>query len=706
MSKPILIVSTHPGAGLTSTVLGLYHALDRQGSKVAFHKPILQLNNEHDTQDYSEILLSKHCRATQDPSLRIHPERVQKAIDKDKLDELMEEIIDNFNNAKGDADIVIMEGLLENASTPYAHDVNKRIARALSADVILLSSARVPNLQRLENRLEYAINQFGGREKEIVLGAIINHVDDENALTTAQIITSKIFGRQFQLFGAIPANKTLSAPRVIDLQKHLNANIVLEGEMHKRRVHEYVMFARTVPNAVHLLRPNYCIFSPCDRVDTLMAVTIAAKSGANLGCLILTGETNTSDTIMKLCRPLLEESKLPILHVAISSWKTGLAMEGFNRYIPDDDDERVQNTKEYFAEHIKSDWVDAYLKRQRQSAISPAAFRYGIVQRAIAAQKTIVLPEGNEPRTVVAASLCAARGMAKCILLANPEEVRHIAEQQGVSLGDNIEIIDPDTIRERYIPRLIELRKHKGMNETLARTQLEDNVMLATMMLEADVVDGLVSGAVHTTANTIRPPLQIIKTAEGAQAVSSVFFMCLPDQVLVYGDCAIIPNPSEDELAQIAIQSHDSAKAFGIEPRVAMISYSTGTSGSGADVEKVKTATEKVRQLRPDILVDGPLQYDAAAIESVGKKKAPDSPVAGRATVFIFPDLNTGNTTYKAVQRSANAISMGPVLQGMRKPVNDLSRGALVDDIVYTIAITAVQAAQNDAKQTQTPHNP
>ncbi|MFC2279670.1 MAG: phosphate acetyltransferase, partial [Cardiobacterium hominis] len=325
----------------------------------------------------------------------------------------------------------------------------------------------------------------------------------------------------------------------------------------------------------------------------------------------------------------------------------------------------------------------------------PAAFRYQIVQRAIAAQKTIVLPEGDEPRTVVAASICAERNMARCVLIAKPESVQAVAAQQGVTLGDNITIIDPAAVREKYVARLVELRKAKGMTEDQAREALEDGVMLGTMMLEAGEVDGLVSGAVHTTANTIRPPLQIIKTAPGASMVSSVFFMCLPDQVLVYGDCAIVPNPTADELAQIAIQSNDSAKAFGIEPRVAMISYSTGSSGSGADVEKVKEATAKVRELRPDILVDGPLQYDAAAVESVGKQKAPNSPVAGQASVFIFPDLNTGNTTYKAVQRSANAISMGPVLQGMRKPVNDLSRGALVDDIVYTIAITAVQAAHS-----------
>ncbi len=700
MTRSILVVGTHHGAGLTSTVLGLYHALDRQGSTVVFHKPVRQLNPNLDSIDYSDLLLVSHCRGSQDKSLRVHPDVVQQAIDKGNLDELMEKMIANFDKAKGNADIVIMEGLLENANMPYAHDINQRIARALSADVLLVSTARVPNLQRLENRLDYAASQFGGYDKGMVLGAIINHVDDENSLSAAELLKSKRFNERFQLFGAIPVSKNLSAPRVIDLQKHLNAGVILEGEIYNRRVHDYVMFARTVPNAIHLLRPNYCIFSPCDRDDTLMAVTIAAKAGANLSCLVLTGEHNTTNAIMKLCQPLLEEAKLPILHFGGNSWDAGRAMEGFNRHIPEDDDERVQNTKEYFAEHIKSDWVTAYLKRERVRAISPAAFRYGIVQRAIAAQKTIVLPEGNEPRTIVAANICAARGMANCILLGEPEEIQYIAEQQGVTLHDNIKIIDPETIRENYVQRLIELRAHKGMNETLARSQLEDNVMLATMMLEAGVVDGMVSGAVHTTANTIRPPLQIIKTAAGTKVVSSVFFMCLPDQVLVYGDCAIIPNPSEDELAQIAIQSYESAKAFGIEPKVAMISYSTGNSGAGADVEKVKAATDKVRELRPDILIDGPLQYDAAAIESVGKKKAPDSEVAGRATVFIFPDLNTGNTTYKAVQRSANAISMGPVLQGMRKPVNDLSRGALVDDIVYTIAITAVQAAQNTEKQT------
>ncbi|MBF2933656.1 phosphate acetyltransferase, partial [Pseudomonas aeruginosa] len=301
-------------------------------------------------------------------------------------------------------------------------------------------------------------------------------------------------------------------------------------------------------------------------------------------------------------------------------------------------------------------------------------------------------PEGSEPRTVQAAAICQARGIARCVLLAKPDEVQAVAQAQGIVLPEGLEIIDPDLVRQRYVEPMVELRKGKGLNAPMAEQQLEDSVVLATMMLALDEVDGLVSGAIHTTASTIRPALQLIKTAPGYNLVSSVFFMLLPDQVLVYGDCAVNPDPSASDLAEIAVQSAASAQAFGIPARVAMISYSTGDSGSGVDVDKVREATRLAREQRPDLLIDGPLQYDAAAIASVGRQKAPNSPVAGQATVFIFPDLNTGNTTYKAVQRSADCVSVGPMLQGLRKPVNDLSRGALVEDIVYTIALTAIQA--------------
>ena len=335
-----------------------------------------------------------------------------------------------------------------------------------------------------------------------------------------------------------------------------------------------------------------------------------------------------------------------------------------------------------------------HIASQTTDRVSPAQFRFNMIKAARNANKRIVLPEGAEPRTVQAAVICHEKGIAQCILLAKHEEVEAVAKEYNLTLPNSLQIIDPATLVENYVAPMCELRKSKGMTEEQAHVQLQDSVVLGTMMMAQNDVDGLVSGAVHTTANTIRPALQLIKTAADESIVSSIFFMLLAGQVVVYGDCAVNPNPTAEQLAEIAIQSAKSAKAFGIEPRVAMISYSTINSGSGPDVDLVVEATKLVKEKAPELAVDGPLQYDAAVVESVAQSKAPNSPVAGKANVFIFPNLTTGNCTYKAVQRNANVLSVGPMLQGLRKPVNDLSRGALVEDIVYTIALTAIQATQ------------
>lgn len=330
--------------------------------------------------------------------------------------------------------------------------------------------------------------------------------------------------------------------------------------------------------------------------------------------------------------------------------------------------------------------------------MSPAAFCHLLTERARRANKRILLPEGDEPRTIRAAIYCQERRIARCVLIGKRREIERIARAEALVLPEQLEIIDPDAVRDAYVAPLVEFRKSKNLSAAAALDQLTDNVMLGTVMLALGQGDGLVSGAVHSSANTVRPALQIIRTRPDAKVVSSIFFMCLPDQVVAYGDCAINTDPDAETLADIAIQSADSVAQFGIPPRVAMISYSTGESGSGVDVDKVREATRIAKTKRPDLLIDGPLQYDAAASSDVAALKAPNSLVAGRATVFIFPDLNTGNTTYKAVQRSAHVISIGPMLQGLKRPVNDLSRGALVEDIIYTIALTAIQAEQNDAE--------
>ncbi len=340
---------------------------------------------------------------------------------------------------------------------------------------------------------------------------------------------------------------------------------------------------------------------------------------------------------------------------------------------------------------IDSNAFEAYKTADRTQKLSPYAFRNQVVRLAQNAKKRIVLPEGDEPRTIEAAAICQSRGIAQCVLLGDPAKIRTVADERGVTLPDGIEIIEPSTVIDKYVAPMVERRKGK-IDEEGARQALQDTVYLGTMMLQVGDVDGLVSGAVHTTADTIRPAFQLIKTAPEYSLVSSVFFMLLPEQVVVYGDCAVNPNPTAEQLAEIAIQSAESAKSFGIDPKVALISYSTMNSGSGEDVETVKSALQIVREKAPNLKVDGPLQFDAASVPSVGKQKAPNSQVAGEANVFIFPDLNTGNTTYKAVQRTAGVISVGPMLQGLNKPVNDLSRGCLVDDIVYTIALTAIQA--------------
>jgi len=341
-------------------------------------------------------------------------------------------------------------------------------------------------------------------------------------------------------------------------------------------------------------------------------------------------------------------------------------------------------------------WADDWKRRLLEPCepkITPSMFRLQLMRKARLANKRIVLPEGTEPRTLQAANICAERGLAQCILLGDKQEILVAAQKIQLTLHEKITIIEPQLVREKYLVPLLELRRSKGLTESTARQQLEDNVVLGTMMIKLNEVDGLVSGAIHTTANTIRPALQLIKTVPGSQLVSSIFFMCLPDQVLIYGDCAINPKPTAEALADIAIQSANSAVTFGFSARIAMLSYSTGTSGFGEDVEKVRRATEIVRQKRPDILIEGPIQYDAAIDVGVAALKLPQSQVAGRANIFVFPDLNAGNIAYKMVQRSTGIVCIGPMLQGLQKPVNDLSRGCLVEDIVFTIALTAVQGS-------------
>ncbi|MCU9949342.1 phosphate acetyltransferase [Pseudomonas sp. PDM13] len=687
------IAPTGFGVGLTSISLGLVRALELAGLKVGFYKPIAQHHPGDRGPERSSELIARTHGLTAPKALELS--QVERMLGDGQLDELLEEIVSRYQQAAEGKDVVIVEGMVPTRHASYAARVNFHLAKSLDAEVILVSAPENETITELSDRIEIQAQLFGGPRDPKVLGVILNKVREADFATQIRENSSLLRSDDFRLLGCIPWEDELNAARTRDVADLLGARVINAGDYEQRRVQTIVLCARAVPNTVPLLKPGVLVVTPGDRDDIILAASLAAMNGVPLAGLLLCSDFPPDPRIMELCRGALQGG-LPVLAVATGSYDTATNLNRMNKEIPVDDRERAEKVTEFVARFLDQEWLRDRCGTPRELRLSPPAFRHQLVKRAQLAGKRIVLPEGAEPRTVQAAAICQARGIARCVLLAKPEEVQAVAVAQGIVLPEGLEILDPDLVRPRYVDPMVELRQGKGLNAPMAAAQLEDSVVLGTMMLALGEVDGLVSGAVHTTANTIRPALQLIKTAPGYKLVSSVFFMLLPEQVVVYGDCAVNPDPSAAELAEIALQSADSAAAFGIVPKVAMISYSTGDSGSGEEVEKVREATRLARAARPDLLIDGPLQYDAAAIDSVGRQKAPNSPVAGHATVFVFPDLNTGNTTYKAVQRSAQVVSVGPMLQGLRKPVNDLSRGALVDDIVYTIALTAIQAATRD----------
>ncbi|MBK0093948.1 MULTISPECIES: phosphate acetyltransferase [Erwiniaceae] len=711
MSRTIMLIPTGTSVGLTSVSLGVIRAMERKGVRLSVFKPIAQPRAGGDAPDQTTTIIRKNSAIPAAEPLQMS--RVESLLGSNQQDVLMEEIIANYHANAQDAEVVLVEGLVPTRKHQFASSLNYEIAKTLNAEIVFVTALGNDSPAQLKERIELTQSSFGGSKNKNITGVIINKLnapvdeqgrtrpdlseifDDSTKANIANIDPKQLFANSpLPILGCVPWSFDLIATRAIDMCRHLNAEIINEGEIQTRRVKSVTFCARSIPHMLEHFRPGSLLVTSADRPDVLVAACLAAMNGIEIGAVLLTGGYQIEAPIARLCERAFQTG-LPVFMVKTNTWQTSLSLQSFNLEVPADDTQRIEKVQEYVASFIDADWVESLTATsERSRRLSPPAFRYQLTELARKAGKRIVLPEGDEPRTVKAAAICAERGIASCVLLGNPDEIQRVAAAQGVVLGQGIEIVDPEVVRENYVPRLVELRKSKGMTEVVAQEQLEDNVMLGTMMLERGEVDGLVSGAVHTTANTIRPPLQLIKTAPNSSLVSSVFFMLLPEQVLVYGDCAINPDPNPEQLAEIAIQSADSAKAFGIDPRVAMISYSTGNSGAGSDVEKVREATRIAQEKRPDLVIDGPLQYDAAIMEDVAKSKAPNSAVAGRATVFIFPDLNTGNTTYKAVQRSADLISIGPMLQGMRKPVNDLSRGALVDDIVYTIALTAIQSQQ------------
>jgi phosphate acetyltransferase len=706
MTRTLLMVPTGAHVGLTSACLGLLRALDERGVRVGFLKPLAQPRADG-TEEASVALVSALTPLR--PPAPMPADAVEEVLGTGGIDAVLEEVMVRWQPLQAEHDVIMVEGLNPGPTQIYSSRLNQAMARALDAEVILVGTfasrpgAEQPGprddaspgatwsdeVEHLVDGLAITAGTYASGERGRVVGCIVTRVPDETA--AASVVAAALTQRRLPLLAAVPFDIALTQPRVRDLVRDMRPRVLSAGDQ-SRRIQDTSVLAQNIPGGLRVFTDGRLIVVPGDRHDVIMAACLAALNGTRLAALLLTVGIDPDPAVWKLTSAATETG-LPILVTEEATFATVMRVQAIDVDLSSDDLERAEAVMAHGAAAIHDDVVSTLLSAPEARRLSPAAFRYRLTELAKAARQRIVLPEGTEPRTVQAAVECAERGIARPVLLAARPAVEQVARSLGLNLPEALETIDPARIAEGYVAPLAALRAHKGWTEEIARERLTDPITVGTMMLHSGDVDGLVAGAEHTTADTVRPALQILGTAKGSKLVSSVFFMCLPDEVLVYGDCAINPQPTAAELADIAIQSAGSARAFGIEPRVAMISFSTGESGSGGDVAKVVEATHLVRERDPDLAVDGPLQYDAATSTSVGRSKRPGSAVAGRATVFIFPNLDSGNTTYKAVQRSADVISIGPMLQGLAKPVNDLSRGALVADIVYTIALTAVQAS-------------
>ncbi len=703
MSRTLLLVAIGHEVGLTSASLGLVRAFDRAGEPVTFAKPIAQLRPGYVGPERSRALLELTTLLRPPASIQLEEASELLAQGGEQL--LLEKVVARVNRVReadshhGQVPVVILEGLISTEEVSFAERVNALVARALDAELVLVGAPEHNDPKETAQKFALAARAYSNSP---IAGCILNKVTEPKGEGTPATDFRSQAGAYLQAFekaqlplvGTIPLRRELQALRLSDVVERLGATVLRSGDL-SRRVLNVTVGAKAVPGVLCGLKTGNLVIVPTDRHDVIMAAALKVLRGQALSGLLLTGTTPVSPEVLDVCERAVDAG-LAILQLEENTLPVALKVMQLDQEVPVDDRERAELVMNTVASFVDEAWLHQSCIPSRPRRLSPPAFRYRLIQRAKAAKKRIVLPEGEEPRTIAAAVACQRRGIAHCVLLGDARRIHNEAADQGLVIPSHLEIVSPLEEGHRYEAALVDKRKHKGMTVEEANQALQDELVLGTMMLAEGHVDGLVAGAIHTTSDTVRPALQVIKTAPGTNLVSSVFFMCLPDQVLVYGDCAVNPDPSAEQLAEIAIQSAESASAFGIEPRIALISYSTGTSGSGVDVEKVARATALAQKRRPDLLIDGPLQYDAAVMPDVAKTKAPGSPVAGRATVLVFPDLNTGNTTYKAVQRSAQVVSMGPMLQGLNRPVNDLSRGCLVEDIVYTIALTAIQAEQRE----------
>lgn len=691
--KSLYIVSLEPAAGSLIITMGMMELLKRKLNKVAFFRPIIKDSEDKD-HDIGFVLekYDLDIKYSQTYGYTVH--EVEAMVAENKLHDLIENLIEKFKKLEKDYDFVLVEGLCQASFTQsFDFDINLVIAKNIGSPIISILKGKDKTDREVIDEITIerdSIEKVGCSH----FATFVNRLD-VNAFTRLHEKNS------FPYTYYLPEVAELDTPTVNDMMNKLNCMLILgEQKDLKRVVRQSKIAAMKLENFLEHIEEGDLVIVSGDRADIIVGsmATINSKNYPNIAGLLLTGGLVPSRAIQNLFRGY-GEFPLPILSTNDDTYTTAVKVNSVKASITIKSERKIALAQGIFSKNVDVKEIEEKIISVSSSTITPIMFEYNLFERARSSKKKIVLPESSDERVLRATEILLRREVVDIILLGKREDIEHKSATLGLDIS-KAEIINPDEseLMDIFVDKFFELRKAKGLTLDKAKDAMINTAYFATMMVYLGYADGMVSGAIHTTQETIRPALQIIKTKPGISIVSSLFFMCLDTKVLVYGDCAVNQDPNASELAQIAISSADTAKMFGIKVKVAMLSYSTGESGQGEEVEKVREATKIVQKTRPDILIEGPIQYDAAIDPNVAMTKLPNSKVAGHATVFIFPDLNTGNNTYKAVQRSSNAVAIGPVLQGLNKPVNDLSRGCLVADIVNTVAITVIQAQENDKR--------
>ncbi len=694
MNKGIYIATLESNSGKSIISLGLMRTLLGKTTKVGYFRPIINDVPEGKKDNHIDTVLS-HFQVDlpyEDAYAFTRSEIIQKRND-GQSGEIIDTIIRKYKNLEEKFDIVLVEGSdFSGEGSVFEFDVNVLIAKNLGLPVIIVASGQDKTKETLMGSLQMAFHAFVNKDVK-VMAMVSNRIQLQN-LDIALNGMREFLPDEVAVF-AIPLIDTLSNPTLKEIITALDGKVLFGHDFLDNQTGNFNVGAMQLRNYLNHLKNESLVITPGDRADIILGALQAniSTNYPRISGIILTGGLVPEDSIIKLIEGLSQV--VPIISVEDGTFNVANKVGSIKSNIYADSSQKIETSISTFEKYVSLDQLAEQLINFKPKGITPRMFQYSLVKRAQQVKKHIVLPEGTDERILTAAAKLIAMDLVDITLLGDEEIIKNKIMNLGLNIDfEKIKIIDPvkSVHFDDYALTYYELRKHKNVNLDMARDRMSDVSYFGTMMIYKGHADGMVSGAAHTTQHTIIPALQFIKTKPGVSVVSSVFFMCLEDRVSVFGDCAINPNPTAEELAEITISSAESSKAFGIEPKIAMLSYSSGTSGKGEDVDRVRQATEIVKKLRPDLKVEGPIQYDAAVDLGVGQSKLPNSEVAGQASVLIFPDLNTGNNTYKAVQRETGALAIGPMLQGLNKPVNDLSRGCTVDDVFNTVILTAIQA--------------